>query len=52
MGMALKLTYDTSMVFKSKNSALETQNKMLSNKNQKLKQAYNKRESRRKTVSK
>ena len=29
MGMALKLTYDTSMVFKSKNSVLEKQNQKL-----------------------
>jgi len=46
MGMALKLTYDTSMVFKSKNSVLEKQNQLLINSNKKLKQAYNKRESR------
>ncbi len=51
LGFALKLTYDTSMVFKSKNVALEERIKILLNKNIKIKQAYNKRESRIKTVS-
>ena len=48
MGMALKLTFDTSMVFRNKNADLEKQNKILIHQNQKLKlkQAYNKRESR------
>lgn len=48
MGFALKLTIDTSMIFKSKNADLIEQNKLLTNQNKKLEQTYNKRESRRK----